>query len=546
MSNNKKNKGRPNPKGDAKVYEPRKRNSKTNNGYGEYAQRSNRTTAMRGAADLSPVNNPMSWYNRYPELIKSVASIPFPNKPGMTYSVMEPFSYFPDGYRKAVPGVITLEWVPFVGYATSSTDPINIAAYELYAKVRANYSGALVADAPDIMLYVLALDGILSYIASLKRIYRVLNTYSMNNLDLPYNLLSSLGISQSEVNTLIEGKQDLLFYTNDLIHKVARYKLPNVFDYINRHIWMNDRVYLDAPKPEAQMYVFNQLVFPYFKLDDSSAGMIAFSIAPWQNSATTITPKVLYDYGINMLEKLADYDEAYTISGYLMRAFESAPNVEIGLLEGSEIEAGVYSEIVLMQIHNARSTGSHVPTTDTFKYTITQANNNALQSKWLYRSSAITDPKDIITDKVTPFIDLGNSPVNEEMVVESTRLMTSFRNIDGNIYIDGGSEVVTQFRVSYGNTVVGFDTLNCSLLTKAYNTTDFYSSVKIALNAVDNLSAFDWHPYTTILYPSTTGAAPGTGAYTIGDVANVANLSHDQLAKIHRVCLLSEFNTYSF
>lgn len=183
MSSNKKRTGKPNYKNDAKVYEPKKRNGKGGNGYVERAQSCARSAAMKGAADASPINNPMSWYNRYPELVKSVASIPFPNKPGMKYKVLEPFDFFPDGYSKDIPGVLSLEWVPFIGYATSSTDPINIAAYELYAKVRANFSGSLAADAPDIMIYVLALDGILSYIASLKRIYRVLNTYSMNNLD---------------------------------------------------------------------------------------------------------------------------------------------------------------------------------------------------------------------------------------------------------------------------------------------------------------------------------------------------------------------------
>lgn len=125
--------------------------------------------------------NDIAWYSKNPELLIAAAQVPYPFKPGM----MVPGGTFTDqagtytyNADTWLPGVCTVQFDYSVGYSNDTMSPASIAAREMFARIRSKFSGRLVADAPDIFMYCLALDQVHAYIAWLKRLYRLLRTYS--------------------------------------------------------------------------------------------------------------------------------------------------------------------------------------------------------------------------------------------------------------------------------------------------------------------------------------------------------------------------------
>lgn len=216
---------------------------------------------------LSSLND-MSWYSHYPELLEATARVPFPNRPGMEVPLgkvnLTIGNVSNPSVSYQVPGVASMFWVPAFAKSEKATDPMSIAAREIYSKVRSKFSSSLDADAPDFIMYLGALDSIFAYIGALKRIYRVLDVYTPNNYILPDGLLQGMNFSPETVNELRIHKADFNFAINQLVRMSRKFHLPATMDLFNRHYWMNDNVYTDAPDINSQFYVFVQAGFYKF------------------------------------------------------------------------------------------------------------------------------------------------------------------------------------------------------------------------------------------------------------------------------------------
>lgn len=153
---------------------------------------------------LSSLND-ISWYNRFPELLESAGKLPFAKLPGMVLglnkvgtSSAENVVRTLDTNDNAMPGFMSINWLPSVGYSEDNLSPISTASRELYAKVRSKFSGSLDENGPDIIMYMMALDSVFSYIGYLKRIYRALNTFSPLNTMFPDGVLKCMDITAAE------------------------------------------------------------------------------------------------------------------------------------------------------------------------------------------------------------------------------------------------------------------------------------------------------------------------------------------------------------
>lgn len=316
------------------------------------------------ARDMTSLND-VSWYTHNPGLVLPTASVPYPYRPGMSF----PAAQVVKGtgslyYNERIPGVMALAWVPAVGFSDGVLSPPSIAAKEIYAKVRSKFSGALDADAPDFLIYMICLDSIFSYIAALKRIYRCLDAYSPNNFATPNDLLLAMGISLKAQEDLRAHKADFLYAINQLTLASRKFAMPNTMDYFNRHYWLNDNVYTDDATINSQFFCFVQTGFFKFTLLDATGSPAAdgasgatLTDAPWSNATGTDVAGALYNFGNALISALAESDDAYTISGYLMRAYEGAPQFIVAELAGDEKLLPVYVPEVLSQIENAEPVG---------------------------------------------------------------------------------------------------------------------------------------------------------------------------------------------
>lgn len=482
---------------------------------------------------LYPLND-FSWYNENPALTVAAGSLPFPYRPGMSVPVAQGTLGTP--VRFTLPGVMVLHWAPSIGKANNQTDPANVAAKEIYARVRNAFSGSLDADPPDYIIYLMCLDSVFSYIAALKRIFRILITYSPDNYALPETLLTGIGFTVDQVAEMQRDRMRLFQVVNELVGMTRKFRCPRVFPLFDRHYWMSDNVYADAAEPNSQMYVFCQDYFYKYALlktpDDVNAGGASWVEAPWKSGITSDTVGTLFSFGRGLLNTLAGSDDAYTISGYLMRAFQDTEMFVVDEISLEDKFDLVYVEEVLWQIENSFPVEYSTVSINTVTGNISQ---DPTENIVIHNPALSGAPSETLV--VNPMISsrLLNPGVAE--VVESTRLMANVDPTTGTI--DGASEIPLYWNVVTANPS------GTGVLVQKYD--QFIQLTLASATAADLLSAvqsilacqaFDWHPFGRVCDATTRVA------HVVGDVHNVTVVSQETLSNLHRVCMYSLFKSF--
>lgn len=503
--------------------------------------------------DVKSLNDP-AWYARYPELLVAAGSFPYPNRPGMKV-------YLGDGtgYQYKIPGIMTLDWIPSVGKSTQPTDPASILGAEIYARVRKVYSGTLRADAPDYILYIMALDSVYAYIAWLKRLYRTLNAYTPDNYILPDVVLGAMGLVKGEIDTLRANKMDLWSAINSLVLMSRRFTCPGSLDIINRHYWMSDNLYTDDASINSQFYLFNPRgYYQYGTVEDSNKQQVPallFKSAPGHGVSFTVSN--LYKFGREMIDALATWDDSYTINGYLQRAYEGDPLFMVEEIPQEEMLVPQYVPEVLTQIENSRGIpGAEYidfdSTTPSINLTISQdvpTNSILFNPVYNFEPTGVAAEVASVLTEMNHFISMRTPNATALDNVIASRLQASFDatpiSNGYKITIKGATEIPLGWRFVESVPTLTAQrwtdyipiVVNTRLASTA--TIDDYKALMTTMKDYLRLEAFDWHP---IFYVTDNGLSE---FYPVGDVHNVTVVTKDQMDKLNRVCLFSEFNSFS-
>lgn len=507
-------------------------------------------------------------------MLLASGQFPYPFRPGMDLDLTGELIPNWNPKSRELPGIMAISWIPSFGNSSQSTDPASIAGKEFYGRVRAAYSGALDADAPDFMVYVGGLDSIFSYIGWLKRLYRAVSTYSAENFLLPNALIRAFGISTDKgMNALRTQKVRLWQGINEMILMSRKFKCPAVMDLFNRHYWMSDNVYADAPSTRAQMYVFNLCaVYKTQQVTEAGSGTesvqgLQLTEIPYLNADETIVDKLL-QFGYDLIRAFDEWDDSYTISGYLQRAFDNVPSFTVAELLQDELITAQYVPEVLMQIENLRAVAPYgyewytilramAPTAIVTQNTLTNAvvsNVNFSKetsvsdgaSTWMYRLLSH------MPGGVVPTLNMHTeTPTVADSVIASrlhayTRGTASYnestKKYTFSYEITGGTELVLSLKVF---------TNKLSYLVKQVFVQEFYNPDSTGLNdrylrddAPDVTQQFDQHP---LLFGVTIGspADKTVEVQPMCDVFNITKITPEMLANLHKVCFYSELNSFS-
>lgn len=510
--------------------------------------------------DPSTGRNDVSWYARNPLLLRAAGSIPFPYRPGMTvpWATMSGANAEQTWRQYSIPGVMTFKWRPTVGYSATATDPASIVGKEMFAKVREKFSGSIDADAPDFVIYIMALDSVFSYIASLKRIYRILTAYTAENHYIPDTLLKAMGIPAASVVDLKEHRMQFYQIINELVYMTRKFNVPAVFDMFNRHYWMNDNVYMDDNTINSQFYVFYANTYYQYSLVDvgdvKAGGLIEKSLS-WP---LTDVSEYLFTFGRNLIDALAGSDDAYIISGYLMRAYEGNPVFGVDELTMDEKLVPLYEPEVLMQIENAMPiVFNNTTQTPTITNSVTQDPSTNAVICTPRASVTINSPEFANQDwTFENFVTIRSDMPTVADVTIATRLKMGWSNLVVN-----PSTGATTFDIICGSEIL--EDICITTIIKNSNDTptsnniisNHYSGINVinTANPVSDdelvsfalMQSFDWHPTLgALIFRVQTSGAKKVNPVIMGDVHNVTLLTNEQLKQLNRVCLYSEFNAY--
>lgn len=519
--------------------------------------------------------NDISWYTKYPNLLQAAGSFPYPYRPGMSLNIGQytiPTVSNPIQRQFVIPGVMVLDWVPSVGYSKTATDPASIMAKEIYAKVRAAFSGSLDADGPDFVVYLGALDSIFTYLAWLKRLYRVMNAWTPENYVLPDVVLSAMGFTAANILSLRQHRTQLWQCINELILMSRKFTCPAVMDLFNRHYWMSDNVYTDSPDINSQFYLFNPTaLYKYAALDmpDGNPGPgLQMTLMPQFNSsnASNISVELFYQFGRSLIDALVAWDDAYTINGYLQRAYAGVPTFIVEELPQDAVLLPQYTEEVLTQIENSRAIpfGRYWDFSDLSGLNVTQdVPSNAVISDPTVTLDMLQAVADSFQRCVTTSPTLSArspSPTVADSVIAS-RLQCAVKSytMSGNsatLKITAATEIPVAWHIYktvrasnvWGTGGIPYpQVVNFTYQTGAGSTTTAGEMIAMLEEALGVFEAeqFDWHPFSFVTRSSYYNATPNAGCFVAGDTHNITSITVTDLENLHKICVYSELNAFS-
>lgn len=427
-----------------------------------------------------------------------------------------------------IPGFAALHYVPTIGRA-ENTSAVNMASQQLMANLRSTVSTNLPFTAPDLMMYLVAMDGMYSFYSHCVRLYGLYRAYSGMNRYYPKLIMEALEI---KINSSSDWNK-FRMWINIFAAKASQLYAPAVFSFFARHMWMNANVYLDAPDAKAQSYMFVQdYVYQWDDTSDPAGTRLQLTAMPHGPSTTL---EDVMAFGDVLLENLVITSSVANISGIIYRAFGPEGCITLPSLTEDWAINPVYNEDVLAQIHNATICGSPI---------IDDTYGNITQNQW-----------DKVVVKYRTFCETNESLAH---LPKNKLLNTDFAT---GATVD---EVFNMSRLTVSGTVVaGSDTLLADL--NQYGT-EFITHVRIhvfgdwvpvrsscvtttqvtPIIVFSGVSAFRKFPLLfTAVKAGVDGQTKDVISGVFGDMNNYTVIASPDLAKLHDAATLAAFSVNS-
>lgn len=311
----------------------------------------------------SDLPNDPSWYTLDDQLLKDTSSFAY------GYPLGNPINYGPnastDMNRNAIPGIMTIYTMPAIGEALSANDPVNVAMRNVYSFVRHANSGHANYDAPDLMIYLLAMDSIYSYIAYLKRIYGTFLTYSYTNRYIARSLVEAQEVDYVDMQANLSDLRQLI---NTLVVKAGSMVVPAIFPLYQRHYMMYSDYFTDNDSDKAQMYMYMPEGFYKFALDSDGAGMLqamrftrttmkSVQMSDQRNTGHLLKITDLRYYGNELLNVILENEDMNIMSGDILKAYGENGVYKLTLIPEDYTIMPKFSSEILDQINNATLMG---------------------------------------------------------------------------------------------------------------------------------------------------------------------------------------------
>lgn len=506
------------------------------------------------------VSNDPGWYFKDKNILNSVASFSYNNGVGRRVDFAKAFPGSNDVVIKnaatasTISGILSLEIAPVPGIAQDAQDPLNLAAVNVYGYVRYKNSGAKNYDAPDLMLYLMAMDSVYACWNWLKRVYSVASTYSQLNTYQPKGYFAAENIDMDDI---LSNLADFRGWLNVKANEISAYCVPATMTYNVRHSWLFSNVYKDSDTAKAQEYIYiPSLFYAYDETTSPRGGKLTPIATPGGSFWSGTTPAKLSDLKTilnTMLDRLNYSEDIGIMSGDILKAYGESGLFTLTTFDADVKLEPVYNKEVLTQIENATICTFQKADLPTFAITQNPDTN------FLAFTPHSTYPGNFTMEN--RFVNFHwDNPSPEDLVV-ATRLSTS---LGADLAPGGsvdlpvttcGSEIVTSAHIitwAEGTSTQAAQTGAQLQLIKTnlvynypYIGTDMSASdvtgIANFLDVFAKLVQFDWAPMVPMGYQTTRGKA-GLIYGIMWDFDVYATLTPDNMAAINQMALLTEFN----
>lgn len=478
--------------------------------------------------------NDPSWYNQDSSLARDSAAIPF------SYVVGNPTNLGEDGIPWTRPGIMKITLMPTIGDATVPNSPINIAATANYSFIRHANSGHANYDAPDLMLYEIALANAYSYLNYLQRIYGLVTLYSVSNRYYPKALLQSDYIDFDDVN---ENLANFRYGINVFINKLAAFAVQGDMPFFKRQAFLYSNVYTQGDSAKSSLYYYAPDGFYQYALNTDGSGMLKFK--KFENTEPAVeypkTVKYLLDYGNELLDPILSSEDMGIMSGDILRAYgdnilKVAPIPEYYPL------VPVADLAVIEQMQNATilpisAAPIEQDPTHGFLVQKLQLNKQEYSGDFWETAQGAGYMASLYGGKRLLTTILRQPSVDD--VLERTRLMVGLRGVryDDKKHVFTTDEVICGTEIAKNCTIY---TLNMGLL-ESVDVSYIWANINPDIShfgALSDISTFSFHP---LVHTLSWVRGEDTVAYTgpIGIITDYAALDNDTIYNLHQTATLS-------
>lgn len=494
-------------------------------------------------------NNP-AWYGADAALLRDSASLPF------SYAVGTPINLhngaldtLPSGQEFTIPGFMTLYVKPSLGWADDPSDPINVAAFRVYTYVRHLNAGHTNYDAPDLMLYLLAMSQVYSYINFLQRAYGIVYTYAQKNRYLPNALLHGMGIDPDDVRANLA---QFRYSINILINKAASLCVPGTMAIFAQQSSIYQNLYIEGESIKDQMYMYSPAGFWKYTLNSDSSGKLEY--VQFLNLSSLHTVESLIAYGSDMLARLIQSEDMNIMSGDIRKAYGDGALIKLVPLNVDFPISPIKDIAVLQQMKNTvavrTNTGLDVVQDATHGYLVHKPSfKDTPAATWIGKAIAHSY-QTYAEDKILSVLSTDPTP---EEVMETSRNIPAIQNYQRSsdwstvsYEVHGGSVIVDSFCIWDYDIANGAQTLR---FTGAYynnpvDTTDS-SAIAKAMRLSALMGHFKFHPVVHMIalrQGSAEGSFNVADGYILYDVDNYTVLDGTTIERMNEAALLSMLN----
>ena len=490
--------------------------------------------------------NDVSWYASNPQLVKDAGSFSFNNPVGGVVNLDNGGLY---NTQFAVPGVMAIRTVGVPGCSRDLTSPLNIAARNIYSFVRHANSGHANYDAPDLMMYLLAMDNVYSMLSFMSRAYGVVSYYQSRNRYVPKALFNAMHLDYED---FMENIADFRAFINVYAVKVGSYCVPKSMSYFTRHMWMYTNVYKDSESDKAQLYLYTPAFFYQFSATASTqGGSLEPVFMDGAASSKLMTFEELRTKANGLIQALMYDEDANIISGDVLKAFTSEGVFKLGPITEDYVVEPVYNEEVLHQINNVTLLGAYSKAqAESWKITQQTTGDQAggILFAPIWEADTLSTPW---ANMPLVFNSYKKDPGPEDTLVGSRLTVAQWQGSESRYTIhDCGSDVALTAEVYR---MVAGSNNRWDVVTPPYATV-YTKWMFVEVGAVDaaalcsqiaQLENFDWHPpiqYAVLTTNTSGGVTAVDMPMPCQDMDNYTVFTFRDLAKLHETALLSQFS----
>lgn len=491
-------------------------------------------------------SNDISWYSHNPNLLTSVARIPFGTISGLSNAAETGFY--------TMPSVMALHYAPnFL-----PNEPVVSQAFtSMYSDIVHANSRNQSYDYVDLAMMIYAGCEVFSAIASGIRVYGLMQNYFEQQNNLPRLLARACGFNFKDL------RDNYSHMWADLLQLIAQSRqiwIPNTIDIIQRRFWMCSNVYADSDSARAQYYVYVPATFyKYAGYTASNGGKLTKVDYDNVQYNSTLKYNKWSEY-VSMVQGLIDAmmpdQDRGIMYGDILKAYGEERIFAIRDIDIGYKTSVTYNKEVLWQME-------HFTPTRAIPLELRHASNTGGGMEQYWRGHAVEDTATAPSSE--PYFKPMNKAIlnfrqtenpTPEQIAIATRMM-SLRGVwvphytkaseDAEPVKDGTKKVcipaVCGTEIAFNIATFGYNPSNINTefvdgngLTVRYNETmdpKFYA----------RWSAFDWAP---IMYKMkvTQTAFPWEYSveYPIFESDNWTYISAEELEGIHNAILYSLFN----